>query len=622
MSLHDDTAPLWLGDTRPAGPQRAETTAPTTTRYPDAVIRVRDGDDEAILSMDEFERRARRGEISPHAMVSIPALTGDDGFVEARTLSLYSAVYDPRRLLFRRHFQIGRMPIVTAALVVVCIALWLVARDLGDGVVTREALLVLGAKARARIVDEGETWRLLTASLLHKDGVHLAFNLFVLASVGAALEGIYRRGDYLLLLVCSGVSCMVTSTIASPPATVGASGMVFGCLGCAVVFGLRFADVLALRHRFLFGVVLVGYTAAAFWTGLLRNSTDNWGHAGGIVCGFFFGAVLEPRLLRLKGVSELRAALIRPWLLIVTVVVAVIAAGPLLPRLFVRFVPLPFGAFGVVLEHPQTWMRGPDPLGFVAVGNGTDVLASLACSRTVKRVSLDEIAVTFVDHELFGLMRAGHIARLEVDPWTAATVDAVQMLPARHVAFSFVASDGPYNAEAWVFQRGEIDCALVAAYRDEASPGARALLQELVVRVRLVPTDAERKAVAGTEQRPASTKAWLERAFAHQTAGSTEAAREAFVRAQNLCIDEPSWLVRVHLARAMFEVTWGRQLDAAASAVAVALKKSPDDADVRATVVDVAAARGEKELACIERLAARARFPDDVRFASDKGCRP
>ena len=80
--------------------------------------------------------------------------------------------------------------------------------------------------------------------------------------------------------------------------------------------------------------------------------------------------------------------------------------------------------------------------------------------------------------------------------------------------------------------------------------------------------------------------------------------------------------MRVHLARAMFEVTWGRQLDAAASAVAVALKKSPDDADVRATVVDVAAARGEKELACIERLAARARFPDDVRFASDKGCRP
>jgi len=586
------------------------------------VIRVRDGDDEQILSMDEFERRARRGEISPHSMVSIPALTGDDGFVEARSLSLFSAVYDPRRLLFRRHFQLGRLPIVTTAVVLVCIALWLVAKDLGDGVVTREALLVLGAKARARIVDEGEAWRLLTASLLHKDGVHLTFNLFVLVSVGAVLEGVYRRGDYLLLLVCSGLACMTTSTIASPPATVGASGMVFGCLGCAVVFGLRYADVLSLRYRVYFGVVLVAYTAAAFWSGLLRSSTDNWGHAGGIVCGFIFGALLEPRLLRLKGVSESLSAVVRPWVAVVVVVVVVCASGPLLPRVFLRFVPLQFGAFGVVLEHPQTWTRGPDPLGFVAVGNGTDALASLACSRAVKRQSLDQAATTFVDNELIGLMRAGHIAKLAVDPQHDDVVDATVKLPARHVVFSFVASDGPYEAQAWVFQRGEIECVLVSAHRDDASVGARAILKSLVGRLRIVATDAEQKAIVGTDLRPTSTKAWLERAFAHQTAGSIDAARDAFSRAQTFAVDEPSWLVRVHLARAMFEVTWGKQLDAAASAVAVALKKSPDNADVRATIVDVAVARGEKELACIERLAARARFPDDVRFVPGPGCAP
>lgn len=585
------------------------------------MIRVRDGDDELILSMDEFERRARRGEISPHAMVSIPALTGDDGFVEARTLSLYAAVYDPRRLLFRRHFQIGRLPIVTFGLVVVCVALWLVARDLGDGAVTREALLALGAKARARIVDEGESWRLLTASLLHRDGVHLAFNLFVLVSVGAALEGIYRRGDYLLLLVCSGLACMVTSTIASPPATVGASGMVFGCLGCAVVFGLRYADVLALRHRLLFGVVLVAYTAAAFWTGLLRNSTDNWGHAGGIVCGFVFGALLEPRLLRLKTVNEPRALVLRPWLAVVGIVVVVIAVGPLLPRLFLRFVPLHFGAFGVVLEHPQTWTRGPDPLGFVAVGNGTDALVSLACSRQVKPPTLEALTTTFVDHELFGLMRAGHIASLEVDPRTDTTIGAPP-IAAKHVGFSFVAGDGPFSAEAFVFQRGEVDCALVAAARADASEGARALLRDLVAHVRLTTTDAENKAVVATAQRPSSTRAWLERAFAHQTAGNVDAARDAFSKAQALAVDEPSWLARVHLSRARFEVAQGRQLDAAASAIAIALQKSPDDADVRATIVDVAAARGEKELACIERLAAHARFPDDDRFALMPTCHP
>lgn len=583
------------------------------------MIRVRDGDDEHILSMDEFERRARRGEISPHAMVSIPALTGDDGFVEARTLSLFSAVYDPRRLLFRRHFQLGRLPLVTAALTALCIALWWVARDLGDGAVTREALLVLGAKARARIVDEGETWRLLTASVLHKDGVHLAFNLFVLVSVGSVLEAVYRRGDYLLLLVCSGLACMITSTVASPPATVGASGMVFGCLGCAVVFGLRFADVLSLRYRLYFGVVIVAYTAAAFWSGLLRTSTDNWGHAGGMVCGFLFGALLEPRLLRLKGVSEERSAVARPWIAVVVIVVVVVACGPLLPRLFLRWVPLPFQAFGVVLHHPQTWARGPDPLGFVAVGNGTDALASLACSRSASSNTLDAAATTFVDRELFGLMRAGHIANLEVDPQTDDVVDARVRVPARKVTFSFIASDGPFHATARVFVRGEMECALVTAARNDASSTSLALLNELALQVQVVPTIAERSAIAATE-RSTSTRAWLERALAHQAAGSVDDARAAFVHAQQFAASEPSWLARVNVARARFELVQGRQLDAAAAAVATAVANSPDDADVRATVIDVAFARGERELACIERLAARARFRDDARFSPTKEC--
>jgi membrane associated rhomboid family serine protease len=583
------------------------------------MIRVRDGDDEHILSMDEFERRARRGEISPHAMVSIPALTGDDGFVEARTLSLFSAVYDPRRLLFRRHFQLGRLPLVTTALTVLCIALWWVARDLGDGAVTREALLALGAKARARIVDEGETWRLLTASVLHKDGVHLGFNLFVLVSVGSVLEAVYRRGDYMLLLVCSGLSCMVTSTIASPPATVGASGMVFGCLGCAVVFGLRFADVLSLRYRLYFGVVLVAYTAAAFWSGLLRTSTDNWGHAGGMACGFLFGALLEPRLLRLKGVRETRTATAQPWIAVVVVMLMVVVSGPLLPRLLLRWVPLPFDAFGVVLHHPQTWARGPDPLGFVAVGNGTDALASLACSRSSTPAALDQAATIFVDRELFGLMRAGHIANLEVDPQSDDIIDQRARIPARRVAFSFIASDGPFHATARVFVRGEIECALVTAARNDASATSMALLQRLVDDVEIVSTLAERKAVAASE-RSTSTKAWLERALAHQAAGSVDEARAAFVQAQQFATTETSWLVRVNVARARFELAQGRQFDAAASAIAAAVATSPDDADVRAVVVDVALARGERELACIERLAARARFRDDARFAATKEC--
>src|SRR5690606_22677756 len=105
----------------------------------------------------------------------------------------------------------------------------------------------------------GEAWRLLAANLLHRDAVHLSFNLFAFLNVGAVLEGVYRRGDYVLVLVLSGLCTMTTSAVMSGPVTVGASGLVFGCLGCAVVFGWRYGEVLPLRYRTYFGVIVVGY---------------------------------------------------------------------------------------------------------------------------------------------------------------------------------------------------------------------------------------------------------------------------------------------------------------------------------------------------------------------------
>ncbi len=584
---------------------------------------MRDGEDEAILSIDEFERRARRGEVSPHALVSIPPLTGD-GFVEARSLPMFAAVYDPRRVLFQRHFHLGRLPIVTGAVALVCLAMWLVARDLGDGAVTRDVLLALGAKSRSRIVDEGETWRLLMASLLHKDGVHLGFNLFVLLAVGAVLEGVYRRGDYLLLLLCSGLCCMAASTLMSPPATVGASGLVFGCLGCATVFGLRFADVLPLRYRMYFGVVLVLYTAAAFWTGLLRTSTDNWGHAGGLVCGAVAALVFEPRLLRLTSVAESRAVMMRPWLTAVVVVVMVVGVGPLLPRLCLSFEPLRFGAFGVILEHPRSWSRGPDPLGFVAVGNGTDALASLACSQADIPADVDAVARRFVDSELLGMARAGHIANVEVD---ATTNDVIAGVEARRIGITFMASDGPFAAQAWVFVRGELECVLVAAHRAEASRRARAILDELVSRLRVGPTDAELIAIANTDQRPTSTQAWLDRGRAHQRAGADDDARHAFDQAAVHVVHEPSLLSRTGIARARFELSLPppeAKLDVARSGVVIAVASSTDGsadhADALASLIDVDVARGAHDEACATAHTARSRFGDDVRFASGVTC--
>ncbi len=608
------------------------------------MIRVRDGEDERVLTIEEFERRARRGELSPHALVNRPSLTGD-AFVEARSLPMFLAVYDPRRLLFRRHFQLGRLPLVTVALALVCVLLWLVARDLGDGVVTREVLVAMGAKSRARIVDEGETWRLLVASLLHKDGVHVAFNVFVLVAVGAVMESVYRRGDLLLVFLVSGLACMITSTALSPPLTVGASGMVFGCLGAAMIFGLRFADVLAVRYRVYFGVVIVIYTAAAFWTGLLRNSTDNWGHAGGLVTGVVMGLVVQPRLLRLSQAREPRLVVAAPWLLSLALVVAVCLGGRLVPRALGGFVPLPFPAFGLVLEHPRTWSRTPNPLGFVAVGNGTDALASLACSKAPPSSSppnLEQVTRRFIDEELFGLSRQGHIAQLEVD---AAEDVRLAGVPAHRVGLAFVAAEGPFFANAWVFVRGRLACELVTAWRSDASAAARAMLDELGARVRIVPTADQEQGRAQTQRHPDSTRAWLALAHAHEDAGVVDEARAAFAQARHFAVDEPSLQPRVGLDVARFELSLGPAIDVdtAVTALLTGIGATPtpsfpaaparsgdgptkavdtDVIDVVLQLAHAAVAAGRTERSCALRHEARRLAPTDARLVVLPGCLP
>lgn len=612
------------------------------------MIRLREGDHESILTIDDFERRARRGEISPFAEVCLPAMTGDR-FVQARELSLFTAIYDPRRLLFRRHFHLGRFPLVTGVLALACVGLFLLAQKLGDGVVTRDALLEIGAKARARIVDEGQLWRVLTANLLHRDVTHLAFNLFALLNIGTVLEGVYRRGDYVLLLVVGGTTTMTLSTFASGPVTVGASGVIFACLGAAVVFGLRFSEVLPLRYRLYFGVVVVGYAAVMFYLGLQRASTDNWGHAGGLIAGLVMGALLEPRLMRLREAREPVRTLVVPWIVSSAIVVVVLALGPLLPRLVFRYRPYHLDAFGIVIERPSTWSKGPDPLGFLAFGNGVDALASIACARVVEPSSLDEAAGRFVDRELKSLSRAGHIGKLEVGSpgddvigaagTAAAAAPGAGPVKARRVPFSFLASDGPFAANAYVFVRGEMECAFVLAHRANASSHSSDILAEVKRRLRLVETKAQREATNAVLNHPRQVKAQLDLALAHQAAGAVAEARQAFVAAAELLPTDPGYENRVRVGRARFELTQGGDLDAALAEAERARVYNAGDPDVAVLLLDVLLVRAGRappievsgqesgsrggpaddlERARIAVDAALRQFPDDARLLERK----
>src|SRR5712691_3409375 len=192
----------------------------------------------------------------------------------------------------REMLAVSGIPWVTLLFLLACA--WVMLADGGmRGALSVSGLLAYGAKATPLILDRGETWRLLSANLLHKDLLHLAFNAFAIWNVGGALERAVRPADYLALVIFTALGTTVASAVGADSISLGASGIAFGLLGAAASFGWK--RRVSGRLRAHFGLRLLPWLLALFLAGLGSAGVDNWGHAGGLVVGTVAGFFLTPR---------------------------------------------------------------------------------------------------------------------------------------------------------------------------------------------------------------------------------------------------------------------------------------------------------------------------------------
>src|SRR2546429_7163551 len=192
----------------------------------------------------------------------------------------------------REMLAVSGVPWVTLLLLLACTWVLLAAGGLRTSL-SVSGLLAYGAKATPLILDRGETWRLLSANLLHKDLLHLAFNAFAIWNVGGALERAVRPADYLALIIFAALSTTVASAVGPDSISRGASGIAFGVLAASAAFGWRRAVRGRLRAHF--GLRLLPWLFALFVAGLGSAGVDNWGHAGGVLAGTLCGVFLTPR---------------------------------------------------------------------------------------------------------------------------------------------------------------------------------------------------------------------------------------------------------------------------------------------------------------------------------------
>jgi membrane associated rhomboid family serine protease len=121
------------------------------------------------------------------------------------------------------------------------------ARALAAGVADgAHALTPLCARAQVnQLISAGQFWRLLTPALLHGGVVHLFVNCYSLNDLGPAAEALLGPRRFACFYAASAVSGNVASYLMNPGPGVGASGAIFGLVGCLAVY---FA-----RHRHLHG---------------------------------------------------------------------------------------------------------------------------------------------------------------------------------------------------------------------------------------------------------------------------------------------------------------------------------------------------------------------------------
>ena len=158
------------------------------------------------------------------------------------------------------------------------------------GVRSLEALERCGGRV-AYLVDRGEVWRLWTYAFLHADALHFTLNTVALVGLGRVTEAVYGSTRTLWLFLFTAITGGLASQLGGNPASVGASGSLFGMMGALLLFGRRHRRAMDGDMRDAFGRRLAPWVVFNLALGLFLPSIDNLAHIGGLLGGAGFGLV-------------------------------------------------------------------------------------------------------------------------------------------------------------------------------------------------------------------------------------------------------------------------------------------------------------------------------------------
>lgn len=156
------------------------------------------------------------------------------------------------------------------------------------GYTTNPDLFVLKYGLQKDLVRMGEVYRLITGAFIHIDILHFLTNAYSLYIVGSMAESYYGKKKFIIIYLFSMITASLLSISMSDTISIGASGAIFGLLGCLLYFGYH--------YRVYFGNVLLRRIVPVILVNLVIGFSipgiDNFAHIGGLVGGFLISKAL------------------------------------------------------------------------------------------------------------------------------------------------------------------------------------------------------------------------------------------------------------------------------------------------------------------------------------------
>ncbi len=172
---------------------------------------------------------------------------------------------------------------------------------------TVEQLLHWQANNGGYVLQDGQWWRLVTATFVHVGVIHLATNMWCLWNLGLLGEPLLGPIGLLMVYLLTGIAGNLLSVAANPNVVgAGASGAVFGLAGVLILLlkskllPVPEYELKRLRRSVIYFAVLnfVLGGATMFIPSPIR--IDQMAHLGGFLSGLALGVPLVPKIGSLR----------------------------------------------------------------------------------------------------------------------------------------------------------------------------------------------------------------------------------------------------------------------------------------------------------------------------------